>query len=83
MRLAVTAFAPSASSGVRAVAKMILAHHNGLLTCCELLKRDGERVRVKVVDEKRPKWVDLATGKQALFGNTDEAIAWIEGGYRG
>lgn len=57
---------------------MILAHHRGLLTCCKVLERSGERVRVKVHDEKRPKWVDLSTGKQALFENTDQAIDWIE-----
>jgi uncharacterized protein (DUF58 family) len=59
---------------------MILAHINGLLTVCKVLKRDGDRVRVKVVDEKRPKWVDLADGRRKLFDDTDAAIDWIEGG---
>ncbi len=58
---------------------MILAHHRGLLTGCKVLERSGERVRVKVHDEKHPKWVDLSTGKHALFQNTDQAIDWIEG----
>ena len=57
---------------------MILAHMNGLLTVCDVLKRDGEKVRVKVRDEKRPKWIDLATGKQKLFQCADEACDWIE-----
>lgn len=56
---------------------MILAHMNGFLTVCNVLKRDGERVRVKVLDEKRPKWVDLSTGKQKLFDCSDEACEWI------
>jgi hypothetical protein len=58
---------------------VILAHHKGLLTVCDVLKRDGEKVFVKVRDEKRPKWVDLASGKQKLFDGTDEAIEWIGG----
>lgn len=57
---------------------MILAHMNGLLTVCDVLKRDGEKVRVKVRDEKRPKWINLAMGKQKLFHDTDEACEWIE-----
>lgn len=56
---------------------MILAHQNGLLTVCDVLKRDGEKVRVKVHDEKRPKWINLAIGKQKLFHGTDEACEWI------
>jgi hypothetical protein len=51
---------------------------NGLLTVCDVLKRDGEKVRVKVRDEKRPKWINLAMGKQKLFHDTDEACEWIE-----
>ncbi len=57
---------------------MILAHHRGLLTSCTVLKQEGDRVRVKVRDEKHPKWVDLSQGKQRLFDDTDQAIAWIE-----
>lgn len=57
---------------------MILAHMNGLLTVCDILKLEGEKVRVKVRDEKRPKWIDLSVGKQKLFSNTDEACAWID-----
>lgn len=58
-------------------ASMILAHRCGLLTGCKVLKVDGERVRVKVVDEKRPKWVDLSERKQKLFADTDQAIEWV------
>lgn len=57
---------------------MILAHYRGLLTVCEVLQERGTEVRVKVVDEKRPKWINLAEGKQKLFENTEEAIEWIE-----
>jgi hypothetical protein len=57
---------------------MILAHHRGLLTGCKVLERDGDRVRVKVQDEKRPKWIDLATGKHAIFEDPEQAIAWVE-----
>ena len=57
---------------------MILAHMNGLLTVCDVLKRDGEKVRVKVHDEKRPKWIDLSIDKQKLFNNTDQACEWID-----
>lgn len=57
---------------------MILAHYKGLLTVCDVLKRDGEKVFVKVRDEKRPKWINLSLGKQKLFHNTDEACEWIE-----
>lgn len=57
---------------------MILAHINGLLTVCQVLQRDGDRVRVKVTDEKRPKWVDLADGRRKLFDDVDDAINWIE-----
>lgn len=57
---------------------MILACVNGLLTVCDVLKRDGEKVRVKVRDEKRPKWIDLSIGKQKLFHCTDEACEWID-----
>ena len=57
---------------------MILAHHRGLLTVCDVLSRDGDRVRVKVRDEKHPKWVDLSLGKHKLFEDTEEAIQWIE-----
>lgn len=56
----------------------ILAHINGLLTCCKILKEEGSRVRVKVRDEKRPKWVDLSLGKQKIFEDTDAAVDWIE-----
>ncbi len=56
---------------------MILAHMNGLLTVCDVLKRDGDKVRVKVVDEKRPKWIDLSIGKQKLFHDADQACEWI------
>lgn len=55
------------------MSKKILAHHRGLLTCCQVLKEDGDRVYVKVVDEKHPKWVDLSLGKQKLFDDTDQA----------
>jgi hypothetical protein len=56
---------------------VILAHRNGLLTACAVLKRDGEKVRVKVADEKRPKWIDLSSGKQKLFNSADEAFYWL------
>lgn len=56
----------------------ILAHCGGLLTACKVLKTDGDRVRVQVSDEKRPKWVDLSTGKQKLFQSADAALEWIE-----
>lgn len=58
---------------------MILAHANGLLTVCDVLKRDGEKVRVKVRDEKRPKWIDLSVGKQKIFSDADQACEWIDG----
>ncbi|QIQ63942.1 hypothetical protein 18_00019 [Pseudomonas phage Epa18] len=57
---------------------MILAKYTGLLCGVKVLQRQGDKVRVKVVDEKRPKWVDLASGSYKLFNNTDEAIQWIE-----
>lgn len=57
---------------------MILAHENGLLTVCDVLKRDGDKVRVKVRDEKRPKWIDLSMGRQKLFHCSDEACDWID-----
>lgn len=57
---------------------MILAHMNGLLTACDVLKREGEKVRVKVHDEKRPKWIDLSIGKQKLFSSADQACEWID-----
>lgn len=57
---------------------MILAHINGLLTGCKVLERSGDRVRVKVVDEKRPKWVSLTDGKHKLFDSSDDAINWID-----
>lgn len=57
---------------------MILAHYRGLLVGCKVLKERDNKVRVKVVDEKRPKWINLAEGKQKLFENTEEAIEWIE-----
>lgn len=57
---------------------MILAHINGLLTICDILDRDGDKVRVKVRDEKRPKWINLSAGKHKLFQNTDEACGWID-----
>lgn len=58
-------------------ASMILAHRSGLLTGCKVLKVDGERVFVKVVDEKRPKWVDLSERNQKLFSDADKAIDWV------
>lgn len=58
--------------------RKILAHRNGLLCGCKVLEVDGTRVRVHVTDERRPKWIDLAEGKQKLFDNTDEAILWVE-----
>ncbi|MNF74925.1 hypothetical protein D3C84_569720 [compost metagenome] len=57
---------------------MILAHYKGLLCVCKVLKEEGQKVYVKVLDEKRPKWVDLSMGRQKLFENTDDAIDWIE-----
>lgn len=57
---------------------MILVHYKGLLTVCDVRKREGEQVFVKVRDEKRPKWVDLSLGKQKLFDNTDAACTWVE-----
>ncbi len=57
---------------------MILAHVNGLLTVCNVLKRDGEKVRVKVSDEKRAKWIDLSLGKHKLFDHVDDACAWVD-----
>jgi hypothetical protein len=57
---------------------MILAHYRGLLVGCKVLQERGTEVRVKVNDEKRPKWINLAEGKQKLFDNVDEAIKWIE-----
>ena len=57
---------------------MILAHHRGLLTACEILDVKGSKVKVKVRDEKRAKWGDLSLGKQKLFDDTDQAIDWIE-----
>lgn len=56
---------------------MILAHCKGLLTVCTILKRDGEKVYLKVRDEKRPKWIDLSLGKHKLFHNADEAFDWV------
>lgn len=55
---------------------MILAHKNGLLVGCKVLERDGDRVRVKVNGEKRPKWVDTSVGKQDLFDDCEQAMAW-------
>lgn len=57
---------------------MILAHYSGLLVGCKVLEERGNKVRVKVNDEKRPKWIDLNEGKQKLFDNTNEAIEWIQ-----
>jgi len=56
---------------------VILAHYKGLLTVCDVLKRDGKKVFVKVLDEKRPKWIDLSLDKQKLFDDTDSACEWI------
>lgn len=42
------------------------------------MEERGNKVRVKVNDEKRPKWIDLNEGKQKLFDNTNEAIEWIQ-----
>lgn len=56
----------------------ILAHHRGLLTGCKILEEKDSKVKVQVIDEKRPKWIDLSLGKQKLFDNLNEAIAWIE-----
>ena len=56
----------------------ILAHHRGLLVGCQVMERKGDMVRVKVNDEKRPKWVDLSTGKHKLFDDSDSACDWID-----
>lgn len=56
----------------------ILAHYRGLLTGCKVIYEEEDRAYVKVVDEKRPKWVTLTDGKRKLFDNTDDAIDWIE-----
>jgi len=56
---------------------MILAHKNGLLTVCEVKKREGEKAFVQVHDEKRPKWINLSLGKQKLFHDVDAACEWI------
>ncbi|UKM53838.1 hypothetical protein VL2_gp025 [Pseudomonas phage vB_PaeM_VL12] len=57
---------------------MILAKYTGLLCGVKVLQHQGDKVRVKVVDEKRPKWVDLSSGSYKLFNDTEEAIQWIE-----
>lgn len=57
---------------------MILAHYKGLLTVCDVCKREVEKVFVKVRDEKRPKWIELSLGKQKLFHDTDAACTWVE-----
>ncbi len=56
---------------------MILAHIKGLLTACSVKKREGQRVFVKVQDEKRPKWIDLSLGKHKLFHDVTEACDWV------
>lgn len=50
-----------------------------MMSICEVLTEDGPLVCVKVIDEKRPKWIDLSQGKYALFSNTDDAESWIKG----
>lgn len=65
---------------IKATENRILAHRGGLLTVCSVLKREDQRVFVKVHDEKRAKWVDLSSGKHKLFDTAELACEWIEAG---
>lgn len=56
---------------------MILAKSTGLMCIAKVLREEPTRLYIKVLDEKRPKWIPRESESIKLFNSTDEAMEWI------
>ena len=56
---------------------MILTHHKGMMDVCDVITVEETRTRVRVFEQKRPKWVMHNDPKWKLTETVAEALDWL------